>query len=157
MKKVTKEQIDTFLADKKIAVAGASRNPQKFGCQVLNSLKKNGYQVLPINPNAEEILGVKCYNEVNELPKDVDSLLILTPKAETDKVLVSAIKKGIKNIWVQQSAHTEETLKIAEEYEKEIIHGKCIFMFAEPVQSIHKFHRTIVKIFGGLPKPEQAN
>ena len=156
MKKISKEQIDSFLAGKKLAVAGVSRDPNKFGYHVLKELTKNGYTIFPINPNADEINGHSCYKSVDDLPSDVDSLLIVTPRNVTDQVLVSAIKKGIKNIWVQQSANTGETLKIAEEYQKEIIYGKCIFMFAEPVLSIHKFHRTLVKIFGGLPKPAES-
>lgn len=153
MKKVSKEQIDSFLDGKKLAIAGVSRNPKKFGYHVIEGLTKNGYSVLPVNPNADEILGIKCYGRVEDLPDDISSLLILTPKHETDKVLVSAIKKGIKNIWIQQGASSPDSLKIAEDYEKAIIHGKCIFMFAEPVGSIHKFHKTLVKLFGELPKP----
>ena len=66
-------------------------------------------------------------------------------------VLQKAINKGIKNIWVQQYSNTENTLKIAEEYNKEIIHKKCIFMFAKPVAGIHKFHKMLMKVFGKLP------
>jgi heterodisulfide reductase subunit B len=49
-------------------------------------------------------------------------------------------------------SETEETLKIAQENDTEIIHHKCIFMFAEPVSGLHKFHRTINKIIGKMPK-----
>jgi hypothetical protein len=49
-------------------------------------------------------------------------------------------------------SETNQTIKIAEEYQKEIIHKKCIYMFAEPVAGIHRFHRTILKLFGMLPK-----
>ncbi|MBN1953225.1 MAG: CoA-binding protein [Bacteroidales bacterium] len=152
MKKIRREQIDSFFEKKRFSIAGVSRNPKKFGFQVFHDLRKKGFDILPVNPTAEEIDGVKCYKSVESLPSDVDSLLILTPKTQTDDILRQAIQKGIRNIWVQQMSNTEETLKIAEEYDKEIIHGKCVFMFAEPVGSIHKFHRSLVRIFGGLPK-----
>lgn len=150
--KVSRQQIDDFFKEKKIAIAGVSRNPRKFGHTVFKELSDKGYEILPVNPNADTIEGVTCYKDVTSIPDDVDSMLILTPKEETDKLLREGINKGIKNIWVQQMSNTEETLRIAEEYEKEIIFGKCIFMFAEPVKSIHKFHRSLVKLFGGLPK-----
>jgi predicted CoA-binding protein len=150
--KVTKNQIDTFLEPKKLAVAGVSRNEKKFGHVVFKELSKHGYEVLPINPKTDNINGTMCYPDVESLPENIDSILILTPKFETDKILQSSIKRGIKNIWVQQSSDTKETLRIAEEYEKEIILNKCIFMFAEPIRGVHKFHRTINKIFGALPK-----
>ncbi len=150
--KVRRQQIDDFFKEKKIAIAGVSRNPKKFGSEIFRMLNEKGYEVLPVNPNAEEIEGEKCYKDITSLPKDVDSLLIVTPKEQTDDLLRQGINKGIKNIWVQQMSNTQQTLKIAEEYEKEIIFGKCVFMFAEPAAGIHKFHRTLVKIFGGLPK-----
>jgi len=150
--RVSRSQIDAFLSAGSIAVAGVSRHEKKFGRIVYSDLKKSGYDVLPINPNIKDINGERCYASVNALPEEVESLLIVTPKAETDEVLLSAINKGIKNIWVQQSSDTGRTIKIAEEYQQEIIHKKCIFMFAEPVRGFHKFHRAIVKYLGCLPK-----
>ena len=150
--KVSKNQIDTFLEKKKLAIAGVSRNEKKFGNIVFKELTKHGYEVLPINPKAESIGGTTCYPTVESLPNDIESILILTPKFNTDEILRSSIRRGIKNIWVQQASNTKDTLKIAEEYEQEIIHSKCIFMFAEPINGMHKFHRTINHIFGALPK-----
>jgi len=150
--KITKHQIDNFLQSKKIAMAGVSRNPKKFGHAVFKDLIKNGYTVLPVNPLADTIDDIVCYKSIAELPSEVDSLLIMTPKSSTDSVLREAISKGIKHIWVQQMAETRETLKIAEEFQQEIITGKCIYMFAEPVPGLHKFHRSLMKIFGSLPK-----
>ena len=149
---VTKKQIENFLEPRKLAIAGVSRNPKKFGYMVYRDLKKNGYDVYPVNPAATEIDGGKCYPAVSDLPADVKHLLILTPKKKTDAVLREAINKGITSIWVQQMSDTAETIKIAEEYHVELIHKKCIFMFAEPVAGMHKFHRAIMKFFGRIPK-----
>ncbi len=79
------------------------------------------------------------------------SLLIVTPKNQTDNVLRQAIHKGIKYIWVQQMSETRETVSLAQEYDREIIHKKCIFMFAEPVVGVHKIHRFLAGLFGRLP------
>ena len=150
--KTDKQKIEDFLKSKKIALAGVSRNKKKFGYISFKSLVEKGYNILPINPNANEIDDKKCFKSISDLPSDVESVLIMTPQHNTDEVLKEAIKKGIKNIWVQQMSNTKNTIGIAEEYQKEIVIGKCIFMFAEPISGIHKFHRTLVKIFGGLPK-----
>ncbi len=149
---VKKETINAFLASKKFAIAGVSRNPKKFGNIVFRELKEKGYELYPVNPNTKEINGIKCYNNVSELPGNIKQLVILTPKNVTDRVLRDAIKHGIKNIWVQQMSETRDTIKIAEEYQVELIHNKCIFMFAEPVTGFHRFHRTLLKLFGRLPK-----
>jgi uncharacterized protein len=150
--KVKKAQINEFFSSKKLAIAGVSRNEKKFGNLVFQELIKKQYDVLPINPEAEVIGGVKCFKAISELPADVESLLIVTSKRKTDDVLRQAITKGIKNIWVQQHSETPETVKIARESNKEIIFGKCVYMFADPVVGMHKFHRTITKLFGGIPK-----
>jgi predicted CoA-binding protein len=148
----TKKDIEKFLGPKKLAIAGVSRNPKKFGYQIYGELKKRGYEVYPVNPQTSEIAGVTCYRSVSDLPAGVDRLLIVTPKQQTDAVLREAIKKGIPHVWVQQMSETKDTLKIAEENHVDLIAKKCIFMFADPVQSIHKFHRTLAKWFGRLPK-----
>lgn len=150
--KTKKQQINSFFSAGKIAIAGVSRSPKKFGYQVFHELKEKKYPVIPLNPNADTIDGESCYKSLDKLPAGTDSLLILTPKHETDKLLREAISKGIKNIWIQQMSETPESMKIASEAQKEIILGKCVFMFAEPVKGVHKFHRSLVKFFGGLPK-----
>lgn len=149
---ITRKKIEDFLENKKLAIAGVSRNPKKFGHVVYQELKKKGYEVLAINPVAEGINGDTAFRSVNDLPQDVRHLLILTPKKETDAVLREAINKGITNIWVQQMSETADTIRIAEEFNVELITGKCIFMFAEPVAGFHRFHRTLMKLFGRLPK-----
>src|SRR5690606_3910602 len=106
----------------------------------------------PINPNAEEIQGIKCYKSVDELPADVEHLLILTSKEETNSVVQTAITKGIKMIWIQQKSETTEALKIIKEAEIQLIYNKCIMMFAAPVKGVHGFHRFLSKTFGSYPK-----
>lgn len=148
---VTKAQINQFLASKEIAVAGVSRDKKKFGRIVFEELKKKGYNVVPVNPNIDQVDETKCYSSVDDLPPTVKSLLIVTPKNQTDNVLRQAIHKGIKYIWVQQMSETRETVSLAQEYDREIIHKKCIFMFAEPVVGVHKIHRFLAGLFGRLP------
>ncbi len=66
---VTKAQINQFLASKEIAVAGVSRNEKKFGRIVFEELKKKGYNVVPVNPNIDQVDETKCYSSVDDLPQ----------------------------------------------------------------------------------------
>lgn len=86
------------------------------------------------------------------LPNNVDAILIATPKTETNQILISAIVRGIKNIWIQRHSNTKETMRIADDYGQEIIIKKCIMMFSHPVTSFHHFHRSLTGIFGQLPR-----
>ncbi len=148
---ITHKQIENFLQPKRLAIAGVSRKPEKFGHKVYVDLKKKGFELFPVNPFTSEIDGDRCYTHIADLPADVKHLLILTPKTATDDLLIEAVNRGINNIWVQQMSETKNTLRIAEEHKINLIYKKCIFMFAEPVSGIHKFHRAILKIFGRLP------
>ena len=149
---VTKKMIHDFLSPKKLAIAGVSRNPKKFGYTIFNHLSTNGYEVFPINPNAAEINGVKCYPDVVSLPGGIENLFIVTPKSQTLAIVRQAKEKGIKRIWIQQMSESKEALQLASEAGLETIFKKCIFMFAGPVGGPHKFHRFFMGLFGKLPK-----
>ena len=149
---VTKADIQNFLEPRRFAIAGVSRNPKKFGRVVYEDLKKAGYTLYPVNPNMQEIEGAKCYAGIGELPGDVKHLFIATAKKDTDAVLQEAIRKGITHVWVQQMSETPATMQIAAESNIRLISKKCIFMFADPVNGVHKFHRCMMGLFGRLPK-----
>jgi predicted CoA-binding protein len=149
---VTLNEIQKFLEPRKMAMAGVSRNPKKFGGAIFKELKEKGFDLYPINPNAEEIQGIKCYKSVDELPAGVEHLFIVTSKGETETIARAAVKKGMKMVWIQQHSDTPEAVKIIEEAGIPLIHKKCMMMFADPVKSFHGFHRFFVKTFGGYPK-----
>lgn len=145
-------EIQKFLAPRKFAIAGVSRNEKKWGGSIFKELREKGFELYPINPNADEIQGVKCYKSVKELPEDVKHLHITTRKSETEALVKEAIEMGIEMIWIQQGSQTPEALETLQKAGIPLIYKKCIMMFADPVKSIHGFHRSLVKLFGGYPK-----
>jgi len=145
-----KEKIEVFLATEQIAMAGVSRNPKKFGHETFLDLRQKGLDIIPVNPNTDEIAGTKSYKSVLDLPANISSLLIMTPKKETLGIVTEAIEKGIKNIWIQQMSDTPETLALLEKTEINVITGQCIRMYFNP-SGIHKLHFKIMKFFGKLP------
>jgi uncharacterized protein len=149
---VTLNEIQKFLEPRKMAIAGVSRNPKKFGGAVFRELKEKGFDLYPINPNAEEIQGIKCYKSVDEIPAGVEHLFIVTSKSETETISRAAVKKGIKMIWIQQHSETTEAVNVIQEAGIPLIYKKCMMMFADPVKSVHGFHRFLVKAFGSYPK-----
>jgi len=143
--------IEDFLVDKKLAVAGVSRHPEKFGNKVFSMLKEKGYELMPVNPNADSINGVKSYHAISLLPAGTLNLLIVTPKSLTTQIVKEAISKGIKKIWIQQKSDTPEAIEMSISAGITLITGQCIFMFADP-KGKHRFHRSILRFFGKLPK-----
>jgi predicted CoA-binding protein len=152
MELITQQQIDNFLKANTIAIAGASRDEKSFSSQVALHLNKLGYKLWLINPQYSSIEKQSNHlQSIAELPSDINNLLILTPANQTESVVAEAIKKGIKNIWIQQYSDTPNALKLARENRINVVHHQCIFMFSQP-EGMHKFHHRIKKVFGALPK-----
>ncbi len=144
------KDVARFLSLEKYAVAGVSRDPKKFGNQMFKDLRKKGMDVVPVNPKADTIDGVKCYNSVNELPPDIRGVIFMTPKEETLSVARETIAHGIKDLWIQQGAETKSMIAELEKENINLITNQCIMMFWKP-NGVHSFHRFLKKIFGGLP------
>jgi uncharacterized protein len=147
----TKQQIEQFLANEPIAMAGVSRNPKKFGRVAYEELIRKGLKLIPINPNMESINGTVCYPDIQHLPADVKTLVIMTKKDQTATVVEAALAKGINNIWIQQASDTPEAMALLKGKDINLITRQCILMHHRP-DSFHKFHRNILRFFGGLPK-----
>jgi len=145
------KQVEDFIAAEPVAMVGVSRNPKKFGYAAFKELKEKGLNIVPVNPAASEILGVKVYPNVSSLPAEVRGIIIMTKKEQTLDVVKEAKAKGIKNIWIQQMADSKEALKELEGSGINFITGECILMHYKP-HSFHKFHRAINKLFGKFPK-----
>jgi predicted CoA-binding protein len=148
----TTAQIESFLAPRKLAIVGASRNPKKFGRVVYEDLKGKGFTVWAVNPHAEKLDADPCYPDITSLPPEVDRVFIVTPPEKTAENVKQAMDKGIRNIWIQQRSDTAEALELLKGSDVNLIHNECIFMFAGPVKGAHKFHRFINKLFGKYPK-----
>ncbi|WP_316347287.1 CoA-binding protein [Desulfuromonas acetoxidans] len=123
------DQIETFLSANHYAVAGASTNRDKYGNKVLRCYQQNNKQVTPINPRAETIEGLPCVSSVADLDDNVESLSIITPPKITTEVVKSAIGKGIKNIWMQPGAESDEAVALCKENGINVIaDGSCLLV-----------------------------
>ncbi len=142
--------IDTFVSSKRIALIGISQSGKKFGNYACKELLSRGYEIYPVHPVAHEIDGMTCYPDIQCLKGKVDALLISISPNKVPPVLEEAAQTGLKNVWLQQGSWSNEVQQSADRLGLSIVSKKCILMYAPPVTSIHKFHRTIIGIFGGL-------
>jgi hypothetical protein len=126
---MNEELVRRFLDKRNIfAVVGASREPQKYGYQVYEDLKKGGYRVYPVNPNAEEILGDKCYPSLETLPitPDVADVVVL-PKV-TEQIVKTCKKLGVKRVWMQPGSESRKAIKFCEENGIDTVYGVCVMI-----------------------------
>lgn len=147
----TIKQINEFIESQPVAMVGVSRNPKKFGYAAYKELKDKGMKIFPVNPLADEIMGEKCYRNVTALPAEVRGIIILTKKEQTAAVVKEAKEKGIRQIWIQQMADSSDAVKELEGTDINFITKECILMHYK-ANGVHKFHRAIRKLFGGMPK-----
>lgn len=142
--------IDNFVSSKRIAVIGMSRSGKKFGNMAAKELKSKGYEIFPVHPEAAEIDGFTCSPDLQSLTGKVDGVWISIPPKNVPPILEEAAEIGLKNIWLQQGAWSAEVQQTIDRLNLPVVSKKCIMMYAPPVKSVHKFHRTIKGIFGGL-------
>jgi predicted CoA-binding protein len=125
----TQDKIQSFLAGKRFAVVGASQDREKYGNKVLRVYMQNNRDVVPVNPSATEIEGLAAYRDLASVPDEVDGVSIITPPAVTERVVRDAIKRGIKQIWMQPGAESAAAIRAAEEAGANVIAGgPCILV-----------------------------
>ena len=148
----SKHDVQEFLSQKTIAMAGLSRDEKSMSAAVNKELKAKGYRILPVNPAASTIGGETSYPSLAALPEKVGGVLVFTQPAESEQVVRDAAAQGITRVWLQQGAQSEAAVAFCLQNGMQVVSGKCIMMFAEPVSSVHGVHRWFAKVFGQLPK-----
>ena len=143
-----RESIDTILASEKFAVAGVSRNKNKFGNVIFEELLDRGFRSFPINPNSDTVMNKTCYPDLKSLPEKVDALIIVTKPDKTERLVKEAFDIDITKIWIQQGAESPESVRFCESKGMLCVSGECLFLYLEPVGLLHKFHRGIWKLLG---------
>lgn len=126
---MNEELIKEFLRKENVfAVVGVSRDPKKYGHRVYKDLKKAGYTVYPINPNADEILGDKCYHFLKDLPEKPDVVDIVVPPKITKKIVKQCKELGIKKVWMQPGSESEKAIIFCKENNIKTMHGVCVMV-----------------------------
>src|SRR3954471_6781944 len=97
------ETIQEFLAQKRIAMVGVSRNRKEFSAALFKELRERGYDVVPVNPNASEAMGQPCFARVQDVRPPVDSALLMTIPEVTDEVVSDCAQAGIRRVWMYRA------------------------------------------------------
>lgn len=132
------DKLDAFLCPDSVVVIGASRDPEKLGHGVLSNILASGYQgdVYPVNPKADEVLGLPAYASVKDIPGKLDLAVIVIPERFVLNAVRESCEKGLKAIIVITAGFAEtgvegvrreqELTAIAQEYGVRIIGPNCL-------------------------------
>lgn len=121
------EELKKLLTEtKSIAVVGASPKPWRDSGAIAEFLYKKGYKIFPVNPQYQEVLGMKCYPDLKSIPEKIDMVDIFRNPNEVGPVIDEAITIGAKSIWMQLGVVNENAALTAERAGLSVVMDRCI-------------------------------
>ena len=120
------DEIRRILSLKKVAVIGMSKHSRKAAQFVPKYLSENGFEIIPVNPTAEEILGKKCYSEISEVEGEIDIIDVFRPSDKVLSIIKEAIKKKPKVIWLQEGIHNQEAEELVVKAGIKVVFNRCM-------------------------------
>ena len=152
-----KEAATDFLAMKRIAVTGVSRNAGNHGSNfVYQRLRERGYDVFAVNPRAETVEGDTCFPDLASIPGGVDAVVIGTRPAHAEPTMRECAELGIKQVWMHRMFGAGSVSDAATDYGRShgitVIDGGCPLMFPPTADGGHRVLRAMGTMTGKVPR-----
>lgn len=151
-------KVQDFLAQKRIAVAGVSRDTghHPAGNLIYQRLKNSGHDVFPVNPHMQTFEGDRCYPDLQSIPGGVDGVVIVTRPEVTERIVHDCGDAGVHRVWMHQSmgkgtSVSREAVKYCRDHDISVIAGACPMMYGADVDFGHTCMRWVLRFTGGLP------
>jgi predicted CoA-binding protein len=119
---------DILRSSKTIAVVGLSSNPFRPSHEVAAYLRSAGYRVIPVNPNESEVLGIKAFARLEDIPEGVDIVDVFRRSEEVPTVADSAIAIGAKVLWLQQDITNAAAAEKARAAGLTVVEDACVLV-----------------------------
>lgn len=152
----TPESIAAFLQGRRIGVAGVSRHAGQAANAVFRKLGGSGYEVFPVNPNASEVEGVRCYPDLAAVPGQLDGVVIATSSEVSVQIVRQCADRGVRRVWFHRSfgngSVSERAVRECGARGIDCIVGGCPLMFCEPIDFGHKCMRWWLQRQGRVPR-----
>jgi len=137
------QAVSEFLGQRRIAVTGVSRTPQDHGANVVyKRLRERGFEVFPINPNADQVEGDAAYADLKSVPGGVDAVVIATSPAHAETTMRECVDLGIGRVWMHRGpgagSVSDEATRYGREHGITVIDGGCPCMFGATADTGHK-------------------
>ena len=151
-------KVNDFLAQKRIAVAGVSRNDSGHPAAnlIYRRLKKMGHDVFAVNPHMPAFDGDRCYPDVRSIPGGVEGVVVVTRPEIAERIVRECGEAGIRRVWMHQglgkgSSVSPQAVEYCRQHDISVIAGACPMMYGPGVDFGHTCARWILKLTGGLP------
>lgn len=154
------ETIHEFLAQKRIAMIGVSREPSSFSVRLFQELIRRGYDLVPVNPHTPNVFGHPCFARVQDVTPPVQAALLITSPEITETVVEDCARVGVRLVWMHrgigEGAVSPKAVAFCHEQGIEVIAGECPFMFLSKSEAVHRLHGFLHKITGRYPRANAA-
>jgi predicted CoA-binding protein len=151
-------KVHDFLAQKRIAIAGVSRDNthHPVGNLIYHRLKNTGHEVFAVNPHMEAFEGDRCYPNLQSIPGGVDGVVIITRPEVTERIVGDCKDAGVGRVWMHQSmgkgsSVSPRAVEYCRRHDISVIAGACPMMYGDNVDLGHTCMRWVLKLTGGLP------
>lgn len=122
------EIVAKLVKAKRIAVVGLSDDPSRISYTVASYLKKAGKEIVPVNPNAETVMGLKCYPTLDDVEGPIDLVNVFRRAEFCAGVARQAVKMGAKGLWLQSGIISPEARQIATEGGLDYVENRCLMV-----------------------------
>ena len=151
-------KVNDFLAQKRLAVVGVSRDNRHHPAAnlIYRKLKRTGHEVFAVNPNLPAFDDERCYPDVKSIPGGVDGAVIVTRPEATQRVVRDCGEAGVRRVWMHQSmaqgsSVSPEAVEFCRQHDISVIAGACPMMFGDGVDFGHACMRWVLGFTGRLP------
>ena len=151
--------VHDFLAQKRIAVAGVSRDNSRHPAAnlIYRRLKKTGHEVFAVNPYLQAFEGERCYPDLKSIPGGVDGVVIITRPETTARIVRDCSDAGVRRVWMHQSlgkgsSVSPQAVEYCRQHDIGVIAGACPMMYGPGADVGHTCMRWILGFTGGLPR-----
>jgi predicted CoA-binding protein len=149
-----------FLAQRRLAVVGVSRDPRDFSRQLLRELVERHYDAVPVHPWLDQVDGLRCYDRVQDIRPPVDGALLLTPPPVTAQVVRDCAAAGVPRVWMHRGAGrgavSPEGAAFCREHGIDVVEGACPWMFLPDAGAGHRLHALLARLLGRHPAQRRA-
>ena len=150
-----REAAEEFLAQKRLAVAGVSRDPKQPANLIYRRLRDAGHEVFAVNPNATELEGDRAYAAVDAIPGGVDGVVIVTRPEAALEVIADSARAGVPRVWLHRGigpgSSSDAAVELAHELGLEVIPGGCPNMFGETSDVGHRCILGMLRLTHKVP------
>jgi predicted CoA-binding protein len=152
----TIHDVQDFLALRRIAMVGVSRDPEDFSRKLFREMCDRGYDMVPVNLVAEEIDGKECFQCLQAIKEPVEGVLVMTPFSATLQVMQDCAEAGIRQVWIYRAsgrgAVSPEAVEFCKQHGIRVVEGHCPYMFLPATAFPHRAHGFLLKITRRYPR-----